>query len=193
MAMPWSASTTSTFYRGLFLRMPPVSSRYISNSHLLRKGANLRVKDQDAATPLHYAFQVSARQTVKLLTKCKVDINVQDNEGWTPLHIAMQTTNRDIGKILLVNGADKTRNDLISGQHGRSEGRNARGIITAGHRGGGHKRLYRKINLRRNGKDIYGRIDGKTPPDLCLSYGKDFKSYDLAKMLKLTLANNRYY
>ncbi|PKI55231.1 hypothetical protein CRG98_024522 [Punica granatum] len=81
MAMPWSASTTSTFYRGLFLPMLPsiVSSRYISNSHLLRKGANIRVKDQDGATPLHYAFQVSARQTVKLLTKCKVDVNVADN------------------------------------------------------------------------------------------------------------------
>ncbi|OWM70675.1 hypothetical protein CDL15_Pgr014348 [Punica granatum] len=91
-----------------------VSSRYISNSHLLRKGANIRVKDQDGATPLHYAFQVSARQTVKLLTKCKVDVNVADNEG-------------------------------------------------------------------------------KTPLDLCLSYGKDFKSYDLAKMLKLTLAINHDY
>ncbi len=50
------------------------------------------------------------------------------------------------------------RNNLIYGQHHCSKGRNARGIITAGHRGGGHKRLYRKIDFRRNEKDIYGRI-----------------------------------
>lgn len=34
-------------------------------------------------------------------------------EGWTPLHIAMQTRNRDIGKVLLVNGADKTRRTKV--------------------------------------------------------------------------------
>ncbi|KAL8213747.1 hypothetical protein R6Q57_003196 [Mikania cordata] len=50
------------------------------------------------------------------------------------------------------------RNNLIYGQHHCGKGRNARGIITAGHRGGGHKRLYRKIDFRRNEKVIYGRI-----------------------------------
>ncbi|TYI56753.1 hypothetical protein E1A91_D11G233300v1, partial [Gossypium mustelinum] len=50
------------------------------------------------------------------------------------------------------------RNNLIYGQHRCGKGRNARGIITARHRGGGHKHLYRKINFRRNEKDIYGRI-----------------------------------
>ncbi|KAL1317430.1 hypothetical protein AAHE18_15G133000 [Arachis hypogaea] len=48
------------------------------------------------------------------------------------------------------------RNNLIYGQHRCGKGRNARVIITAGHRGGGHKRLYRKIDFRRNEKDIYG-------------------------------------
>jgi len=51
-----------------------------------------------------------------------------------------------------------SRNRLIYGQHHCGKGRNARGIITAGHRGGGHKRLYRKIDFQRNEKDIYGRI-----------------------------------
>jgi large subunit ribosomal protein L2 len=32
----------------------------------------------------------------------------------------------------------------------RSQGRNNRGIITSRHRGGGHKRLYREIDFRRN-------------------------------------------
>ncbi|KAL4381227.1 hypothetical protein AHAS_Ahas04G0112400 [Arachis hypogaea] len=45
-----------------------------------------------------------------------------------------------------------------STRNGAVDSRNARGIITVGHRGGGHKRLYRKIDFRRNEKDIYGRI-----------------------------------
>lgn len=34
---------------------------------------------QDGATPLHYAVQVGAKQTVKLLIKYNVDVNVADN------------------------------------------------------------------------------------------------------------------
>lgn len=34
-------------------------------------------------------------------------------EGWTPLHVAIQSRNRDIAKILLVNGADKTRKNKV--------------------------------------------------------------------------------
>uniref|UniRef100_A0A0E0JGK5 Uncharacterized protein n=1 Tax=Oryza punctata TaxID=4537 RepID=A0A0E0JGK5_ORYPU len=64
---------------------------------------------EDEATPLHYAVQVGALQTVKLLIKNMVDVNVADNDGWTPLHLAIQSRNRDIAMILLVNVADKTR------------------------------------------------------------------------------------
>ncbi|KAI9075973.1 hypothetical protein K1719_042045 [Acacia pycnantha] len=76
------------------------------------------------------------------------------------------------------------RNNLIYGQH-RCKGRNARGIITAGHRGGGHKRLYRKIDFRRNEKDIYGRIvtieyDPNRNAYICLiHYGDGEKRYIL--------------
>ena len=77
------------------------------------------------------------------------------------------------------------RNHLIYGQHRCGKGRNARGIITAGHRGGGHKRLYRKIDFRRNEKDIYGRIvtieyDPNRNAYICLiHYGDGEKRYIL--------------
>ncbi|RHN59749.1 putative ribosomal protein L2 [Medicago truncatula] len=79
----------------------------------------------------------------------------------------------------------RTRNRLIYGQHHCGKGRNARGIITAGHRGGGHKRLYRKIDFRRNEKDIYGRIvtieyDPNRNAHICLiHYGDGEKRYIL--------------
>ena len=40
----------------------------------------------------------------------------------------------------------------------RSKGRNNRGIITSRHRGGGHKRLYRQIDFKRNKLGITGKV-----------------------------------
>nr|YP_010474718.1 ribosomal protein L2 [Corydalis petrophila]UVH69005.1 ribosomal protein L2 [Corydalis petrophila] len=77
------------------------------------------------------------------------------------------------------------RKNLISGQRHCRKGRNARGIITARHRGGGHKRLYRTIDFRRNEKDISGRIvtieyDPNRNAHICLiHYGDGEKRYIL--------------
>ncbi len=40
----------------------------------------------------------------------------------------------------------------------RAKGRNNRGVITCRHRGGGHKRLYRQIDFRRDKRNIQGEI-----------------------------------
>nr|YP_010474887.1 ribosomal protein L2 [Corydalis decumbens]UVH69174.1 ribosomal protein L2 [Corydalis decumbens] len=76
--------------------------------------------------------------------------------------------------------------NLISGQRHCGKGRNARGIITSRHKGGGHKRLYRKIDFRRNDKkDISGRIvtieyDPNRNAHICLiHYGDGEKKYIL--------------
>jgi large subunit ribosomal protein L2 len=41
----------------------------------------------------------------------------------------------------------------------RSGGRNNTGRITSGHRGGGHKRLYRLIDFKRDKKDVPARVE----------------------------------
>lgn len=90
------------------LHLAVIGKREAVISHLLRKGANPEARDQvynyvwlymivfhswmvsriiehfsdlaqDGVTPLHYAVQVGAMQTVKLLMKYKVDVNVADN------------------------------------------------------------------------------------------------------------------
>nr|UFP91475.1 ribosomal protein L2 [Corydalis trisecta] len=82
-------------------------------------------------------------------------------------------------------GKSNPRKNLISGQHHSGKGRNARGIITARHRGGGHKRLYRKIDFRRNEKHISARIvtieyDPNRNAHICLiHYGDGEKKYML--------------
>ncbi|MEX0267721.1 50S ribosomal protein L2 [Leptolyngbyaceae cyanobacterium UHCC 1019] len=40
----------------------------------------------------------------------------------------------------------------------RHKGRNNRGVITCRHRGGGHKRLYRQIDFRRDKRDIPAKV-----------------------------------
>ena len=66
---------------------------------------------------------------------------------------------------------------MIYGQH-CSKCRNARGIILAGHKGGGHKCLYCKINFLWNEKDIYDRIvtieyDPNRNAYICLIHYRD--------------------
>ncbi|EYU33950.1 hypothetical protein MIMGU_mgv1a025173mg [Erythranthe guttata] len=78
-----------------------------------------------------------------------------------------------------------TRNGTVDSQHHCGKGRTARGIITASHREGGHKHLYRKIDFRRKEKDIYGRIvtieyDHNRNAYICLiHYGDGEKRYIL--------------
>jgi large subunit ribosomal protein L2 len=66
---------------------------------------------------------------------------------------------------------------LISGQQ-RHHGRNNRGIITIHHRGGGHKRLYRHLDFKRNKIGISGTIcsieyDPNRNARICLVHYED--------------------
>jgi large subunit ribosomal protein L2 len=58
------------------------------------------------------------------------------------------------------------------------QGRNNQGIITSRYRGGGHKRLYRQIDFRRNKRDISGKIttieyDPNRTANICLIHYED--------------------
>nr|YP_009732903.1 ribosomal protein L2 [Diphyscium foliosum]QHU77245.1 ribosomal protein L2 [Diphyscium foliosum] len=62
-------------------------------------------------------------------------------------------------------------------QHSK-QGRNNRGVITSRYRGGGHKRLYRQIDFRRNKKNISGKIitieyDPNRTANICLVQYED--------------------
>ncbi len=52
---------------------------------------------------------------------------------------------------------DKPEKSLTKSRH-RPKGRNNRGVITCRHRGGGHKRLYRQVDFRRNKHNIPAKV-----------------------------------
>nr|YP_009867469.1 ribosomal protein L2 [Campylium stellatum]QKG04620.1 ribosomal protein L2 [Campylium stellatum] len=68
----------------------------------------------------------------------------------------------------------KPQKKLTFRRHNK-QGRNNQGIITSRYRGGGHKRLYRQIDFRRNKKNILGKIitieyDPNRTANICLVY-----------------------
>ncbi|XP_016487186.2 uncharacterized protein LOC107807340 isoform X2 [Nicotiana tabacum] len=126
--------------------------------------------------PLHtFALAGQIRFMDRLLEE-GLDIDVVDKDGVTPLHYAVQVGAMQTVKLLIkykvdVNVAD---NEGWTPLHVAMQSRN---------------RDIAKILLV-SGADKYRKNkDGNTPLDLSLCYGKDFKSYDLAKLLKLVSAN----
>ncbi|CAN4117238.1 unnamed protein product [Withania somnifera] len=105
-----------------------------------------------------------------------LDIDVVDKDGVTPLHYAVQEGAMQTVKMLIkykvdVNVAD---NEGWTPLHVAMQSRN---------------RDIAKILLVKGADKYRKNKDGKTPLDISLCYGKEFKSYDLAKLLKLVPAN----
>nr|YP_009413608.1 ribosomal protein L2 [Monotropa uniflora]ASN78962.1 ribosomal protein L2 [Monotropa uniflora] len=80
--------------------------------------------------------------------------------------------------IITIQSKCNPQKKLTHGKYHCNKGRNSRGIITTRHRGGGHKRLYRRIDFKRNKRDIYGRIitkeyDPNRNAFICLIHYRD--------------------
>src|SRR3989339_787343 len=52
----------------------------------------------------------------------------------------------------------RPKKSLLTGLANKRSGRNSTGHITVRHRGGGHKQLFRRIDFRRDKKDIMGTV-----------------------------------
>ena len=59
-----------------------------------------------------------------------------------------------VNKLINFKNAVQTKKSAIIKGYQRSKGRNNQGRITIRHRGGGHKRLYRKIDFKRKKKRL---------------------------------------
>ncbi|PHT71708.1 Ankyrin repeat domain-containing protein, chloroplastic [Capsicum annuum] len=143
---------------------------------LLEEGLDIDVVDKEGQTALHHAVFGKKEAVISHLLRKGANPQVRDTNGITPLHYAVQVGAMQTVKMLIkykvdVNVAD---NEGWTPLHVAIQSRN---------------RDIAKILLV-NGADKYRKNkDGKTPLDISLCYGKDFKSYDLAKLLKLVPAN----
>ncbi|XP_062152774.1 ankyrin repeat domain-containing protein EMB506, chloroplastic [Alnus glutinosa] len=143
---------------------------------LLENGLDIDILDQDGLTALHQAIIGKKEAVISHLLRKGASPHVKDRDGATPLHYAVQVGAMQTVKLLIkykvdVNAAD---NEGWTPLHIAIQSRN---------------RYIAKILLV-NGADANRRNkDGRTPLDLSLCYGKDFKSYDLATLLKVVPSN----
>lgn len=78
---------------------------------MIKKGANISLKDGSGRNALYYACSKGLIDVVKLLIERKdhinADVNISDEcEGQTPLMVAMRANKDEICKLLIAHGAD---------------------------------------------------------------------------------------
>ena len=78
-------------------------------------------------------------------------MSIRNYQAYTP-----GTRNRSVSNF---SGISKIKPEKsLTSRIQQAKGRNNRGIITSRHRGGGHKKLYREIDFKRNKLGIAGKV-----------------------------------
>ncbi|KAL6605878.1 hypothetical protein ACP70R_041531 [Stipagrostis hirtigluma subsp. patula] len=153
----------------LALQIPPMDN-------LLDNGVDIDLVDKDGFTSLHKAVIGKKEAVISHLLRKGANPHVRDRDGATPLHYAVQVGALQTVKLLIkykvdVNVAD---NDGWTPLHLAIQSRN---------------RDIAKILLVSGADSTRRTKDGRTALDLSLCFGRDFKSYDLAKLVKIIPAN----
>ncbi|KAL2333180.1 hypothetical protein Fmac_014393 [Flemingia macrophylla] len=138
---------------------------------LLQNGVDIDSPDKESLTALHKAIIANKEAVISHLLRRGASPHVKDKDGATPLHYAVQVGAKMTVKLLIKYKADVNVED--------NEGWTPLHIAIQS-----RNRDIAKILLVNGADKSRKNKDGKTALDLSLCYGKDFKSYDLAKLLK---------
>ncbi|XP_073156804.1 ankyrin repeat domain-containing protein EMB506, chloroplastic [Henckelia pumila] len=143
---------------------------------MLENNCDINLVDMDGITALHHAVVGKREAVISHLLRRGANPEAEDLDGATPLHYATQVGAMQTVKLLMkykvdVNVAD---NEGWTPLHVAMQTRN---------------RDIAKILLVNGADKTRRNKDGYTPLDLSLCYGKDFKSYDMAKLLKQVTAH----
>ncbi|KAG9450384.1 hypothetical protein H6P81_010349 [Aristolochia fimbriata] len=154
-----------------------LSAQISSMDKLIECGVDIDSRDKEGFTALHWAVIGKKEAVISHLLRKGANLHVRDKDGATPLHYAVQVGAMQTVKLLIKHKVDVNVAD--------DEGWTPLHVAIQT-----RSRDIAKILLV-NGADKRRRNkDGNTPLDLCICYGKDFKSYELAKLpLKRTFEN----
>ncbi|CAH8300520.1 unnamed protein product [Eruca vesicaria subsp. sativa] len=140
--------------------------------NLMDNGLDIDEVDKDGQTALHKAVIGKKEAVISHLLRKGANPHVQDRDGASALHYAVQVGALQTVKLLIKYNVDVnvTDNEGWTPLHIAVQSRN---------------RDITKILLT-NGADKTRRTkDGKVALDMALCFGRDFKSYDLVKLLKI--------
>ncbi|CAL9224129.1 unnamed protein product [Arabidopsis halleri] len=140
--------------------------------NLIANGLDIDDVDKGNQTALHKAIIGKKEAVISHLLRKGANPHLQDRDGAAPLHYAVQVGALQTVKLLIMYNVDVNvaDNEGWTPLHIAVQSRN---------------RDITKILLT-NGADKTRRTkDGKLALDLALCFGRDFKSYDLVKLLKI--------
>lgn len=139
---------------------------------LLKEGLGIDLVDKDGLTALHHAIIGKKEAVISHLLRKGANLHARDLDGATPLHYAVQVGAVQTVKLLIKHKVDvnATDNEGWTPLHVAIQSRS--------------RDIAKLLLVNGADKNITNK-DGKTPLDLSICYGKDFKSYDLAKLVKL--------
>ncbi|GAV79750.1 Ank domain-containing protein/Ank_2 domain-containing protein [Cephalotus follicularis] len=143
---------------------------------LLENELDIDVVDKDGHTALHKAVIGKKEAVISHLLRKGASPHVKDRDGATPLHYAVQVGAIQTVKLLIKYNVDVNVAD--------NEGWTPLHIAVQS-----RKREISKFLLINGADKTRRNKNGHTALDLSLCYGKDFKSYELAKLLKVVPAN----
>lgn len=90
---------------------------------LLSKGANANQQDDAGNTPMLQAVDAGFAEGVRRLLTARANVNLSNRSGETPLIRAVQKRDVAMVRLLLANGADADRKDVIAGMSARDYAR----------------------------------------------------------------------
>ncbi|CAK8534554.1 unnamed protein product [Lathyrus sativus] len=153
-----------------------LSLQVYSMDQLIQNGYDIDFLNKEGLTALHKSIIGKREAVTSHLLRKGANPHVKDKDGATPLHYAVQVGAKQTVKLLIkynvdINVAD---NEGWTPLHVAIQSRN---------------RDIAKILLVYGADRMMKNKDGKTALDLSFCYGKDFMSYDLARLLKVVEAN----
>ncbi|XP_021723572.1 ankyrin repeat domain-containing protein EMB506, chloroplastic-like [Chenopodium quinoa] len=143
---------------------------------LLENGVKIDLPDKDGLTALHVSIIGKKEAVISHLIRKGANPHIKDKNGVTTLHYAVQVGAIQTVKLLMKYNVDVNASDDEGWTplHVAMQSRN---------------RDIAKILLVNGADKMRKNKDGRTPLDLSIAYGKDFKAYDLTKLLKMMTAN----